>query len=195
MRDRLLDATLECLQEQGYSAMSTNDVVRRARVSRGALAHHFPTKADLVRAAAERLIEQRGAEFRERLRSIEPEGRTVVAALDVLWSMYEDASAAALIELTVAARNKPELRAVISEMPGRIAQLTGEMVREFFPDLAALPFVEQSLYALHAFYGGLALNGLSGDEDLARRGAEVRRLLNVLASSMPSRLLAGGRIL
>jgi AcrR family transcriptional regulator len=194
MRSRLLDATLECLQEQGYSAMSTNDVVRRARVSRGALAHHFPTKADLVRAAAERLIEQRGAEFRERLRSIEPERRTVAEALDVLWSMYEDASAAALIELTVAARHKLELRAVISEMPGRIAKLTGEMVREFFPDLAALPFVEQSLYALHAFYGGLALNGLSGDEDLARRGAEVRRLLNAFASSIPSQLLAGGSV-
>ena len=186
MRDRLLDATLECLQEQGYTAMSTNDVVRRARVSRGALAHHFPTKADLVCAAAERLVSQRGAEFRERLSAIEPERRTVAEALDVLWSMYSDAGAAALIELTVAARHRPELRAVITAVPDRIAQLTGEMVREFFPDLAALPFIEQALYALHAFFGGLALNGLTGDEELARRGADVRRLLNMIAAAVPA---------
>ena len=193
MRNRLLDATLQCLQERGYSAMSTNDVVRRARVSRGALAHHFPTKAELVCAAAERLISRRGVEFRERLRAIEPERRTVAEALNVLWSMYSDASAAALIELTVAARHKPELRAVITAVPDRIGQLTGEMVREFFPDLAAQPFIEQGLYALHAFFGGLALNGLTGDEELTRRGADVRRLLNLFASSIPARASAEGR--
>ncbi|MGN6472734.1 MAG: helix-turn-helix domain-containing protein, partial [Mycobacteriales bacterium] len=38
MRTRLLDATIHCLAESGYGRMSTNDVVRRARVSRGALA-------------------------------------------------------------------------------------------------------------------------------------------------------------
>src|SRR3954468_6910820 len=80
MRARLLDATIECLDEYGYGAMSTNDVVRRARVSRGALSHHFPTKADLVRAAAQRLVEQRAGEFRRRFEAIAPADRTPAQA-------------------------------------------------------------------------------------------------------------------
>jgi AcrR family transcriptional regulator len=192
MRTRLLDATIECLNERGYSAMSTNDVVRRARVSRGALAHHFPTKADLVRAAAQRLIEQRGAEFRQRFRSIEPQRRTPAEALVVLWSFYDDAGAAALIELTVAARHNPELRAVLAAVPDRIAELTREVFAEFFPDLASLPFVDEALHAVHAMYGGLALNAMAG-EDLRRRGAEVRALLNLVVALLPQPALVTGR--
>jgi AcrR family transcriptional regulator len=192
MRTRLLDATIECLNERGYSAMSTNDVVRRAHVSRGALAHHFPTKADLVRAAAQRLIEQRGAEFRERFRSIEPRLRTPAEALAVLWSFYDDPGAAALIELTVAARHNPELRAVLAAVPDRIAELTSEVFGEFFPDLASLPFVNEALHAVHAMYGGLALNAMAG-QDLRRRGAEVRALLNLLVALLPQPAVVTGR--
>jgi AcrR family transcriptional regulator len=186
MRGRLLDATLECLIEQGYSAMSTNDVVRRARVSRGALAHHFPTKAELVTAAAQRLIEQRGAEFRQRFGEIEPARRTPAEALSVLWSLYEDETAAALIELTVASRHQPELRDVLAGVPDRIAQLTGEIMAEFFPHLAELPFAESALYAVHALFGGLALNALSGDDRLHRRGADVRAMLGVFVGFLPA---------
>jgi AcrR family transcriptional regulator len=183
MRARLLDATIDCLTDLGYSAMSTNDIVRRAHVSRGALAHHFPTKADLVQAAAERLIEQRGQQFRERFGAIPPEQRTVAEALRVLWSFYADDGATALIDLTVAARHRPELRVVLASVPDRIAALTNEMLAEFFPELARLPFVEQSMLAIHAMYGGFALNAMTGD---ARwQGDDVRSLLSVLAALLP----------
>jgi AcrR family transcriptional regulator len=183
MRARLLDATIDCLIDRGYSAMSTNDVVRRARVSRGALAHHFPTKAELVQAAAERLIEQRGAQFRDRFREIAPQQRTPAEALRVLWSFYADDSAAALIDLTVAARHRPELRTVLASVPDRIAALTHEMIAEFFPELADLPFIEQFLLAVHAMYGGFALNAMTGDTRW--KGEDVRSLLTVLTALLP----------
>ncbi len=50
-RDRLLSATLESLHERGYSGTSTQEVCRRAGVSRGTLLHHFPTRIDLLCAA------------------------------------------------------------------------------------------------------------------------------------------------
>ena len=58
-RQQLLNATIECLAELGYARMSTNDVVRKTGVSRGALAHHFPSKAHLVAEAAAFLIDKR----------------------------------------------------------------------------------------------------------------------------------------
>ena len=50
-RTALLDATIECLAELGYSGTTTAEVVRRAGLSRGAQVHHFPTKALLIAAA------------------------------------------------------------------------------------------------------------------------------------------------
>ena len=63
MRLRLLEATVECLVERGFSGTSTTLVSERAGVSRGAQLHHFPTKNDLVVAAVEHLTEIRGAEL------------------------------------------------------------------------------------------------------------------------------------
>jgi AcrR family transcriptional regulator len=183
MRALLLDATIECLAESGYGRMSTNDIVRRAHVSRGALAHHFPTKADLVTAAAERLVDNRGREFRERLSAVEPERRTPDEALAVLWSFYDDPTGLALIELTVASRAYPELKVVLGRMTDQIAAITAEMVIEYFPDLAQLPFIEEALRSLHALYAGLALSAMAG-EQAELHATQVRAFLGVLALNM-----------
>lgn len=181
MRERLLDATIACLADSGYGAMSTNDVVKRARVSRGALAHHFPTKADLVRAAAERLLDQRAEEFRSRFTRVDPDRRTVDEALRILWSFYDDPAGLALIELTVAARHNRELRAVIGTVPDRIAALTRDVVVEFFPRLAAIPHVEELLRAMHALYAGLALSAMAADSP-DPGAAAVRALIETFAA-------------
>ena len=69
MRQRLLDATVDCLVEHGWSGTSTTLVSQRAGVSRGAQLHHFPTKNDLVLAAVAHLSEMRGQELREAARA------------------------------------------------------------------------------------------------------------------------------
>src|SRR4051812_46618887 len=63
MRARLLQATVDCLIDHGYAGTTTTAVVARAGVSRGAILHHFPTKADLVAAGVEYVLEQRNAVF------------------------------------------------------------------------------------------------------------------------------------
>lgn len=181
MRARLLDATIECLSEDGYARMSTNDVVRRAHVSRGALAHHFPTKADLVKAAAERLLDQRAADFRARFAAIAPQRRTAAEALTVLWSLYDDPTGIALLELTFAARSHPELTTVLQPISDSIATNTAEVVAEFFPELLGLPFIEEALRAIHAMYAGLLLSSISG-QDAVDHAADVRAFLKLLVS-------------
>lgn len=54
-RRALLDAGLELFAERGYAETSTEEIVRRARVTRGALYHHFAGKADLFRSVVEEL--------------------------------------------------------------------------------------------------------------------------------------------
>jgi AcrR family transcriptional regulator len=54
-RSALLVAARRLFTDHGYAATSTNEIVERAGVTRGALYHHFPAKYDLFRAVFEQL--------------------------------------------------------------------------------------------------------------------------------------------
>ena len=56
-RGLLLAAAQELFAERGYAAVGTEEVVRRAGVTRGALYHHFRDKRDLFRAVYEQVEE------------------------------------------------------------------------------------------------------------------------------------------
>ena len=58
MRQKLLDAAVDCLIELGVAGTTTLAVQRRAGTSRGALLHHFPTHADLLAASVAELVKR-----------------------------------------------------------------------------------------------------------------------------------------
>src|ERR1700710_1489395 len=87
-RQALLDATLECLVQDGYANTTTSRVAERAGLSRGAHLHHFQTRDALVAAAMERLAQRRGEVLLAEAAKL-PAGRErLVKVLDLLWSGY-----------------------------------------------------------------------------------------------------------
>jgi AcrR family transcriptional regulator len=54
-RNALIGAARELFAERGYSGVATEEIVRNARVTRGALYHHFKDKQELFRAVCEEL--------------------------------------------------------------------------------------------------------------------------------------------
>ncbi|HEY4244604.1 MAG TPA: helix-turn-helix domain-containing protein [Kofleriaceae bacterium] len=109
-RRALLDAAVESLIEVGFARTTTLEVQRRADVSRGALLHHFPSKAELLVAAVAHLAEMRARELKA-LSAVLPEGRARTdAVLDLLWQCFSGTFFQVAMELRTAARTDPELR-------------------------------------------------------------------------------------
>ena len=57
-RQALVDAARALFTEQGYAATGTEEIVAAARVTRGALYHHFHDKTDLFRAVMEQIARE-----------------------------------------------------------------------------------------------------------------------------------------
>jgi AcrR family transcriptional regulator len=180
-RTALLDATVSCLVDLGFSGTTTTEVTRRAGVSLGALLHYFPAKADLLVAAVGHVLERRQAEFRESMAGLDPGVDRVDAAIDLLWSAFTGPTFTAWVELWVASRTDPDLAAEMVVVDERFLEDSEALFREFFPQLAmpdglaVLPFV-------FAVMDGLALQRLVPHGDNGRAAfdtfkAVARRLL------------------
>ena len=70
-RAELLRVARELFAERGYGAVGTEEIVRRAQVTRGALYHHFRDKRDLFRAVHEGLERGLVEEITRRIAGIE----------------------------------------------------------------------------------------------------------------------------
>ncbi len=66
-RGALIAAARRLFADRGYAEVGTEEIVREAGVTRGALYHHFDGKRDLMRAVYEQLETELSAEFGTRI--------------------------------------------------------------------------------------------------------------------------------
>ncbi len=109
-RLRMMNATLDCLIEEGYLNTTMHRVSARAGMSRGAQTHHFPTKIDLIVAATEHLFNEFAENVDELARATQGGGNTLEAFIDEIWALFFSGKFMyASLELIVASRSDPEL--------------------------------------------------------------------------------------
>ncbi|WP_051515554.1 TetR/AcrR family transcriptional regulator [Candidatus Blastococcus massiliensis] len=120
----ILDAAVACLVEDGYAGASTLAVQARAGVSRGRLLHHFPSRAELLVAAAEHLTTTVLEEVRHRAAALMDDGPTgrerVDRAIELIWATFQEPPFWAAMELWTAARTDPELRTALRSVERRL---------------------------------------------------------------------------
>src|SRR3954471_20612399 len=87
-RAALLDATLECLVQDGYANTTTARVSERAGLSRGAHLHHFQTRSALLAAAVGHLAARRRDELLAAADALPTGPERVAEGLDLLWASY-----------------------------------------------------------------------------------------------------------
>jgi AcrR family transcriptional regulator len=191
MRSRLLEATIDCLYEVGYSRTTTIEVAARAGVSRGAQLHHFPTKKRLVTIAVRHLLEKRLQEFREAFATLPQGADKYSAVIDILWDKTSNRAFYAWLELVVAARTDPGLRKTVVEIADQFALQVQQTFREFFSPQRehSSPFDVAPVFTF-AVMQGLALDHIVWPEG-DRRHELVLQALKALAQ-MSIRALGPG---
>ena len=118
-------------------------IAERAGVSRGAQLHHFPTKAELVSAAVEHLANKDGKDLAAAASKLPAGATRVEAVIDLLWARFTSPLFAAWLELWVAARTDPELRATTRQFEQRLrAKGEGRLHSLFGEEIAAAPDFE-----------------------------------------------------
>ena len=189
-RTALLDAALESLCSHGYAAVTTNEIARRAGVSRGALLYHFPTKAELLTAAIGHLLEVRLRDFRDALPAIAARPDRVDAALDLLWTMFQGPAFVAWVELWIAARTDPDLAAAITELDRRFTTESRLMFLDVIPSTTPTDPVITDMARDFAFavMTGVALQRLvpRGQRPASDYLDLLKQLANTLLTSSPA---------
>ncbi len=183
MRRRLLEATVDCLVEHGWSGTSTTLVSQSAGVSRGAQLHHFPTKNDLVLAAVEHLSEVRGAELREASQGL-PTGRgRTRAVLEMFADHFTSPVFTAALEVWVAARTDEQLHAAVVPLEQRVGREAHSIALDALGLEEDQPRVRELVQATLDLVRGLGLANTITD-DKARRD----RILDAWAHTLDAEL-------
>jgi AcrR family transcriptional regulator len=139
-RRALLDATAECLVEDGYAGLTTRNVAERAGVAQSTFMHYFPTRdaflIEAVEHVALRLLEDAldhidlGA-----LRT--PRHREKV--LDQAWREFSSPEALAAAQLWAAVWTEPELAAPLRSLEQRLNSIIAAAAATLFPDQSEDP--------------------------------------------------------
>lgn len=159
----LLDATVQCLVEDGLSRTTTTAVAQRAGVSLGALVHHFPTKADLLAAAVGHVMHLRIGEFQDAMDSLDPADDLIESSVDALWSIFCGDAFVAWVELWVGARTDPELRVSMARVEWEFLEAAETVFADLFAGHEAFAnpmFREVGLPTVFSVLGGLALTNM-----------------------------------
>jgi AcrR family transcriptional regulator len=91
-RTALIGAARELFAERGYADVGTEEVVRRACVTRGALYHHFADKRDLFRAVHEQNEQQLVESIAERVDGVADPWKLIVTGVRAFLDACTDAA-------------------------------------------------------------------------------------------------------
>lgn len=167
---RLLEATVDCLVEHGWTGTTTTVVATRAGVSRGAQLHHFPTKSALVIAAVEHLAQRRTAELRAEAEALPTGPHRLDRLIDTLAASFTGPLFVAELELWIAARTDPELRGVLVPAAERVAREMHRLTIDLLGADERRAGVSEAVQATLELLRGLGVANLLSD-DSARRHA------------------------
>jgi AcrR family transcriptional regulator len=182
-RQAILEATTDCLVEDGYAGLTTRRVAERAGVAQSTLMHYFPTRESLLIEAVTDLAltladDALGQLDLSALR--EPKHREAV--IDAAWKQFTTPQALAAAQLWVAAWSEPELAKALRDLERRIEEILAATSATLFPEQFSNPDYQAMLDAAISLIRGLLMAiPISGRGEVERRWQAIKPLLLLAA--------------
>lgn len=188
-RLRLLEATLECLYEDGAARTSTNHIAARAGVSRGALTHHYASKEQLIVAAMEHHLTGATDEIRGLAVKLREGSLGIDGVLDQLCEMFLGRLILLTLEYVTEARHNDNLHTEMVRVVKKFHAALDDIWREFFhtDDHSDLD-VETTLNMTLCLFRGMGVQSVLREDP-----AYYRRLRDAWKAQLRMILGHGGR--
>jgi len=134
-RIAVLEAAVDCLEHHGYAGATTQLIADTAAISRGAMLHHYATKQELIAAVIDYTFYKRMESFLARIKGLtETERVRDHAGIELYWQSLLTREYAAYLQLAMASRTDPELRAIFLPKARRYDRVEREAVLQVFPE-------------------------------------------------------------
>lgn len=181
-RARLIDATIECLIDSGYSGTTTVAVCKRAGVSHGSLLHHYGTRERLLGAALDAVYERLQRPVIESLEQLPLGEERVDALVELMWGAFGSLEFKAVLELWLAASNQSDVGWAVWPEAEDFDRAIQPLAEHLFPDVAArMPDFSLYISLIFQVLQGMGLAHATwpqGEDDSTR--VRVRALLGRL---------------
>ncbi|WP_375248967.1 TetR/AcrR family transcriptional regulator [Sphingomonas sp.] len=143
-RQALFEAAVRTIDRLGYAGANNATIADDAGISRGAITHHFSTRAAFMAEVVHWVFDQETRLFRDLMKQRHV-GARVSDWPALLWDVFSRPSGVAVFEILVASRSDPELAALVLPMQEKIEK-TGasnfmHMVGEGDSNMAAIRLV------------------------------------------------------
>ena len=141
-RDVLLQATIRCLFEHGYGATTTILVAEEAGLSRGAMLHQFPSKADLMTFVVEEVYAQEVLLYHELLGGIDDPRERLIAYPEAAWKVLSRPEGVAVLEIFQGSRSDQALASKLAPVQAKIDAHAKASLQDEFPRGVYVPLLQ-----------------------------------------------------
>lgn len=185
-RTSIIEATIACLVDEGWPALTTRNVADRAGVAQSTLMHHFETRESLLVEAVTQLALRLADDALDQIDLSElrtARGRDAV--LDQAWREFSSPQALAAGQLWSAAWTEPELAATLRELEERLTGIIDAAAATLFPEVVDDPRFPAILDAAVSLIRGLVLAiPVSGREAVEKRWQAMKPILSKAAADL-----------
>jgi AcrR family transcriptional regulator len=183
MRNTILDAAIDCFINIGYASTTTAKIAEKAKVSRGAMLHHFPSKAELTQAAVEYLNDKLVGLYSESIDDIThdlPVDERNRLGLKGYWQYLSSDLFTAYHELCVAGRTDPELQVILEATIERFDHKVALANVELFPEWAD----RGELFGMAMDISKFLMEGMAVSQIISHREQRVNRMIDYLGDRL-----------
>jgi AcrR family transcriptional regulator len=183
-RAALLEATIDRVILHGYASVTSAEIAERAGVTRGALAHHFTSKAELVTAAIRYLADKLIADYIANLPGPGRGADNLDEYLDSMWELYRSPLQIAALDLWVGARTDPDLVQSLQDLQRSVNEGVRAASHAAFEGVIAPRVVSELLSTTSATMRGLSVLTYAGDRADAEWQIARRHLRSMWMGTM-----------